>query len=100
MKHIVSAAQDILSKNIVDVYTTMVHDVPLDAASYQLHFKEMSNYLLRIHSYTRFSDIVRDIEKGEWSVLLLFEDEHEGISYFIKEVLEKANAKYDVVRFT
>lgn len=100
MQHIITAAQDILSKNIVDVYTAILRtDIEPDAKAYHDHFFSMANYLYKIHTYTKFSDIIKDIENGEWEILLLFNDEHEGVSYLLEEINAKANEIYNTVKF-
>lgn len=96
--YLLPAAIDDLCNKIFTVYDAMFDDVKVDREAYMSYFHDMSHHMFIAKSYTRFSDLLKDVESGRWNIVGLDQVDEEGILAWLEEVNDKASLRLDEVR--
>lgn len=96
--YLLPAAIDDLCNKIFTVYDAMFDDVKVDSQAYMSYFLDMSLHMFIAKSYTRFSDLLKDVESGRWNIVGLVQVDEEGILAWLEEVNDKASLRLDEVR--
>jgi hypothetical protein len=76
----------------------------MSETAYVDYYGDLGKYLMKIRSYTKLSDLMRDIEDGEWGVALLDTADDQGMVEFFDTItkggqhyLDSSIKKNDVV---
>jgi hypothetical protein len=104
MEYILKAAQQFIENMVKESYDAVLDDVAFDSTSYSDHYGDMGELLFKIHSYTKLSDVIRDIENGVWGIALIDQVDDQGMVEFFDTItkggqhyLDSSIKKNDVV---
>ena len=86
MEYLLRAAKQCIESMVKESFDAMLIDFDQDVDSYINHYGEMGRLLFKINSYTEMSDLIKDIENGEWGVAMLDAQDDEGIIQFFDTV--------------
>ena len=96
--YLLPAAIEDLCEKIFTVYEAHLDDLSVTRELYVDHFRDMAHHLFIAKSYTRFSDVLKDIESGRWNVAGLDQNDEEDILVWLEEITERASELLDEAR--
>ena len=91
MEYLLKAAQQFIENMVKESFDAMSIDIEMTETEYADYYAGMGRYLLKVRSYTKLSDLMRDIEDGEWGVALLDSADDQGMVEFFKIVAQEAS---------
>lgn len=97
MEYLLRAAKQYIENMVKEAYDAMLTDIDCTETDYSDHYASMGTLLFKLHSYTKMSDLMKDVESGWWSVALLDHQDDEGMIQFFDTITKGAQHYLDGV---